>query len=89
MVSLEEATKIVQSKHPKEWIYMVAELAECYQFWLLPKGEAWYPTTFVVDTPIVDRTTGELNDEGTMLDTDLNNGVQQWHDYRHSNDYKE
>lgn len=86
MVNLEEAKKIVLQKHPEEWIYQVAELAECYQFWLLPKREKWYPTTFVVDTPIVDKQTGKLNDEGTMLDTDLNNGVLHWYDYRHSND---
>lgn len=88
MVSLEEAKKIVLRKHPKEWIYMVAELQKCYQCWLLPKGKAWGPAVFVADTPIVDKETGALNDEGTMLDTDLNNGVLEWHDYRHSNDYK-
>lgn len=86
MVSLEEAKKIVLNKHPKERIGQIAEFQECYQFWLLPKGEVWGPATFIVDTPIVDRQTGKLNDEGTVLDTDLNNGVLRWYDYRHDND---
>ena len=88
MVSLEEAKKIVLAKHPKEWVYQITEFEECYQFWLLPKGEPWGPAVFIVDTPIVDKQTGELNDKGTVLDTDLNNEMLEWHDYRHSNDYK-
>ena len=86
MISLEEAKKIVLAKHPKEWVYQITEFKDCYQFWLLPKGEVWGPATFIVDTPIVDKQTGKLNDEGTVLDTDLNHGLLKLHDYRHSND---
>lgn len=88
MVSLEEAKRIVLAKHPKEWIYQITEFKECYQFWLLPKGESWCSTTFVVDTPFVDKQTGLLNDEGTVLDTDLNDGILKWYDYRHSSNFQ-
>lgn len=87
MVSLEEAKKIVQKKHPDEWAYQIAEYKHCYQFWLLQKGEAWAPAVFVVDTPIVDKETGKLNDNGTVLDN-IEDKDYKMHDYRHSNDYK-
>lgn len=87
MVVLEEARKIVQTNHPNEWIYQIAEYKDCYQFWLLPKGEAWGPAVFVVDTPIVDKMSGKLNDNGTALDK-IDDKDYTFYDYRNSNDYK-
>lgn len=88
MIGLEDAKKIVLAKHPKEWIYQITEFKECYQFWLLPKGEPWGPEVFTWDTPIVEKQTGALNVKGTVLDTDLNDGMLHWYDYRHSDGYK-
>lgn len=85
MVTLEEAKKIVQAKHPNEWFYQIAEYKDCYQFWLLPKNEKWYPTTFVWDTPIVDKETGQLNDTGIVFDK-IEDKDCKLYDYRHSND---
>lgn len=85
MVSLEEAKKIVQAKHPNEWIYQIAEYKDCYQFWLLPENEKWYPATFVWDTPIVDKETGKLNDTGNVFDKSEDKDYKLY-DYRHSND---
>lgn len=83
MVSLEEAKKIVLAKHPNEWIYQIAEYKHCYQFWLLLNSEKWYPTPFVVDTPIVDKETGELNDHGTVLDNSDDEDYVM-HDFKHT-----
>lgn len=86
MVGLEDAKRIVLAKHPNEWIYQIAEYNDCYQFWLLPKGEVWCTTTFVVDTPIVDKETGTLNDSGSILDT-IHDDNYTFYDYRHSNEH--
>lgn len=83
MVSLEEAKKIVLAKHPNEWVYQVTEYKDKYQFWLLPNNEKWYPTTFVVDTPIVDKKTGRLNNNGTALDT-LSDRDYKLHVFKHT-----
>lgn len=85
MVSLEEAKKIVLEKHPEEWFYQIAEYKDCYQFWLLPKNEKWYPTTFVWDTPIMEKETGRLNDTEIVFEK-IEDKDCKLYDYRHSND---
>jgi hypothetical protein len=68
MITLKDAVELVLSKHPDQYIHGVNEYDDWYQFILLNKGETIGPMTFIFHTPAVNKRTGVLNNEATIMD---------------------
>lgn len=68
MITLKDAAALVLSKHPDKYIHVVNEYDDWYQFVLLNNGETVGPMTFIFYTPAVNKHTGVLNDEATIMD---------------------
>lgn len=72
MIELKKACEIVLKAHPYEYIFHINEYQKFYQFFLQNKGEPVTVNTFVIDTPAVNKYTGELLDKATMIDNIFN-----------------
>ncbi len=59
MVNLTEACQIILATHPNEYIHVVNEYENVFQFILLNKGEEVTDTTFVFWTPTINKIDGK------------------------------
>ena len=63
MTNLKEACQKVLPKHPNEYIHVVNEYEQAYEFVLLNKGEQMTPTTGLLFAPIVNKETGDITED--------------------------
>ncbi len=82
MVALYEATKKVLSMHPNEYVHVVNEYKDVYQFMLMTVGEDVTGTTFIARTPAVNKRTGEVIDNACIVD-DMFQGDYKQHIFHH------
>ena len=68
MITLKEAYNKVLYKHPKEYVHHVNEYNNYYQFILLNEGEKITDNLFIFNTPAVNKQTGELINDATIVD---------------------
>lgn len=62
MINLKEACKLILSKEPDKYIYVVNEYKDVYEFILLNKGEDAASATFLINTTVVNKHTGVIED---------------------------
>jgi hypothetical protein len=78
MVSLKEACQKVLARHPKEYIHLVNEYKDVYEFSLRNKGEKAEGMTVEYDVPVVDKKNGKLIDPVSVLDKRLQGDYKQY-----------
>lgn len=67
MTELTEACRRVLKENPNKYIHCVNEFDDVYQFVMLDNGVDVEDVSFVCDTPMINKKSGELVN-GTMLD---------------------
>ena len=78
MVDLKQACDKVLSVHPGEYIHVVNEYEDAYQFILLNEGEEMTGATFVFNTPGVIKSTGILIDDACDMDDIFKGDYKQY-----------
>lgn len=68
MIGLMEACQRVLDKNPNKHIHCVNEFDDLYQFIMINDGESIEEVSFICDTPMISKKSGELKD-GTILDS--------------------
>lgn len=78
MIGLREACQEILKKHPDEYIHVVNEYEDAFQFCMLNKGEDATDTTFIFWTPTVYKSDGRIDEEIHILDDKLNGEFTQY-----------
>lgn len=78
MISLREACQKILAAHPKEYIHVVNEYDNVYQFCLLNKGEIVTDTTFIFWTPAVVKSDGRIIEKLCGVEKIFNGEYKQY-----------
>lgn len=71
MIGLKEACQVILKEHPNEYIHVVNEYEDAFQFCMLNKGEEITDTTFIFWTPTVYKSDGRIDESVHILDRKL------------------
>lgn len=72
MIGLKEACQVILKRHPNEYIHVVNEYEDAFQFCMLNNGEELTDTTTIFWTPTVYKSDGRIDEKIHILDDKLN-----------------